>query len=209
VEVETDVMRFKDAYLPGHQAYGAILAGIGHLLGPAFHRIYIATGHTVDTLSIMEGSHPDLDPLWSTERLQFVHDGVEATRREKTSLVAESELALSTLRVCVENRGGAYNCGKCEKCLRTMINLRLAGALERCTTFDQPLDLRRVARIRPHGSRRFFLEDILQALEANQSDPQLEAAVRRALGTPGMVTKAIKAVERLRFRGARRKRFRT
>lgn len=209
LEIETDVMMFKDAYLPGHQAYGAILAGVGHLLGPSFSRIYIATGHTVDTLSIMEGSHPDLDPLWSTETLQFVHDGVEATRREKTGVVAESEVALTTLRVCVENRGGAYNCGRCEKCLRTMINLRLAGALDRCTTFDQPLDLNRVARIRPHGSRRFFLEDILEALEESRTDPELEAAVRQALSTPGLVTRAIKVFERLRFRGARRRRFRT
>src|SRR5690606_18532962 len=35
----------------------------------------------------------------------------------------------------------AYNCGKCEKCLRTMIMLELNGHLERCATLPTELNL--------------------------------------------------------------------
>jgi hypothetical protein len=207
VEIETNANQFNTRYVSGHQGYGAFLASVGHLLSPDFSKIYIATGHTLDTLDIMEGSHPDLDSLWSTEALHFVSDGVEATRRDKAALAGQSEVALQTLRVCVENREGAYNCGKCPKCLRTLINLRMAGVVDQCTSFDKPLDLQRVSRIRPHGNKRVFLEEILAELEKSQADPELEHAVREALAEPRFLGKMIQKIEKIRFRGARRHRF--
>ena len=75
------------------------------------------------------GSHPALDPLWSTETLEFVHDGCEATRIEKVALIAEPDVALKFLRVCGEDHNGAYNCGWCEKCIRTKINFISLGRL--------------------------------------------------------------------------------
>ena len=207
VEIETNANRLNARFVSGHQGYGAFLASVGHLLYPDFRKIYIATGHTLETLDVMEGSHPDLDSFWSTEALHFVSDGVEATRMDKAAAVAQSKVALQTLRVCVENRGGAYNCGKCPKCLRTLINLRMAGVVDQCTSFDRPLDLKRVARIRPHGNKRIFLEEILKQLQASQTDPELENAVRRALAEPKLVGKLIQIIEKTRFRGARRNRF--
>jgi len=207
VEIETNANQFIARYVSGHQGYGAFLASVGHLLYPHFSRIYIATGHTFDTLDIMEGSHPDLDHLWSTEALEFVSDGVEATRMDKAASIAQSEVALQTLRVCVENRDGAYNCGKCPKCLRTLINLRMAGAGDQCSSFNYPLDLRRVGRIRPHGNKRVFLEEILAKLEESHTDPELENAVRKALAEPKFLGKMIQIIEKIRFRGARRHRF--
>jgi len=208
VEIETDAASFIYAHGRMHQSFGAFMACVGHLLYPYFSRIYIATGHTFDTLDIMDGSHPDLDPLWSSEALEFIPDGMEAGRTAKAVLVGESDVAMETLRVCVENRGGAYNCGKCRKCLRTMMNLKLAGALERCTTFDHPLDLKRVARMRQYGSRRVFLDDILMVLEREKMDPEMEAAVRKAMAVPGLKGKAVKLIERMRFRGHKARRFR-
>jgi hypothetical protein len=207
VEIESNATSFRLANVPSHQDFGAFMTSVGHLLYPSFSRIYIASGHTYDIVSIMEGSHPALDPLWGTEALEFVHDGLEAGRLDKAALVATSEVAMRTLRVCVENRGGAYNCGVCPKCLRTMMNLRIVGALERCTTFERPLDLKRVARIRPHGNKRVFLEEILVELQKSRADPVLEAAVRKALKGRPVVDRAFNLVEKLRFKGARRKRF--
>jgi len=207
VEVDTNASTFATYYLPGHQVYGAILASVGYLLYPSFHKIYIAAAHTYDTLE-PNGSHPDLDPLWSSEGLEFFHDGIEATRLEKAARVGQSQIAMETLHVCLENRGGAYNCGKCQKCLRTMIDLRMTGTLERCKTFDMPLDLKRVARLRPQrSSRRVFLEEILEALESDYSDPELEQAVRKALADPDLVKRVLMKIEKLRFRGERRRRF--
>jgi hypothetical protein len=46
-----------------------------------------------------------------------------------------------------------------------MVLLRIAGALERCSTFQEPLDLRRVAQMEPYSKNgRAYLAICRQAL---------------------------------------------
>jgi hypothetical protein len=180
-EVKTNLRSFTERRI--HLLYnnGAALAGIGHALSEHFRKIYIAATHTYSDLIPM-GSHPILDPLWRSEALEFVHDGCEADRMEKVELISRNEIVLQTLRVCWKNTDGAYNCGKCEKCLRTMIELSAVGALERCATFTTPIDLRLVAR-RPihHMNTRRFVEGNLRSLESRPEFRRLSKALRQAL----------------------------
>jgi hypothetical protein len=104
--------------------HGALMASIALFLG--FAKTYIASSHTYAEL-IPWGSHPLLDPLWSTETSRIVHDGAETSRTEKIRGIAKNQEALDWLRVC-GNDTVDYNCGSCEKCLRTMMSLRLLGA---------------------------------------------------------------------------------
>jgi hypothetical protein len=75
--------------------------------------------------------------MYSTERLQVLHDGAETTRAKKVARILEwdRDLVLKHLRVCIENRGGAHNCGRCKKCVRTAVPLRLLGAWDDASTF--------------------------------------------------------------------------
>lgn len=182
IEVETNLRTFADQYVEWDYYHGAGLASVALLLSPRFRKVYIAATHSYASLYPL-GSHPLLDPLWSTEGTEIVHDGCEATRVGKVACIAAHEIALRMLRVCWENRGGAYNCGRCNKCLRTMAALRVVGALDRCRSFDRPLDLTAVARI-ALGTRggRDYIEQILRALhEGSIQDPPLERALRDCL----------------------------
>jgi uncharacterized SAM-binding protein YcdF (DUF218 family) len=144
LEVETDVRRLSDSIL-GWTAYnGAVLASVAHLLAPRFGTVYVPATLTLGRLRPL-GSHPDLDHLWGTEEVELVHDGMEAERLDKVRLLAGSEAARHSLRVCWTNDGGAYNCGHCEKCLRTMLAVAAVGALEDFTTFP-PLAARHAVR---------------------------------------------------------------
>ena len=96
-------------------------------------------------------SHPALDPLWSTEAVEVVHDGAETRRVDKVAALAASPLALRYLRVCWENRGGAYNCGRCGKCMRTMVDLDLAGALGHTVDATGTVSTRDTPRGRPES----------------------------------------------------------
>jgi hypothetical protein len=190
VEVETNVREYTDRYLDwGTHAHGAALASVAHLLAPRFRKIYIPSSHRYGDGSAW-GSHPLLDPLWSTESVEIVNDGWEATRTDKIKQIAGSRIALGKLRVCYENLNGAhdgvrdfYNCGMCEKCLRTMINLHLAGVLERCATFPGTLDLKAVAGIELDDATLSFAQDNLRAArEKGDSDPlvrALESAIQK------------------------------
>ncbi len=130
------------------------------------------------------GSHAFTDHFFSTSTTRVAHDGARYSRLEKTELVARSPAALAHLRVCWQSWSD-HNCGKCEKCLRTMIALDLCGALSHAATFaNAKLDLERVARIycpqATYGSNRPLYEDMLaHARLTGRTD--LASALSRAL----------------------------
>jgi hypothetical protein len=130
----------------GYYGHGAGLASVGLALGSLIHTAHIPSTAAIGELAPW-GSHPALDPLWSSEQVEFIHDGSEAMRREKIRAIAGSAVALQSLRVCWENRGGAYNCGRCEKCLRTMIELELCEALARTGQFPHIIPAADVRRL--------------------------------------------------------------
>ena len=120
------------------------------------------------------GSHPDLDPLWSTERTFLRVDGAEVTRTEKVTAIAASPIAPSRLKVCWRADIEA-NCGRCEKCVRTQCALAIAGALERAPVFLQPLTVRRHYRAAPPRARA----------PSEGIRPVLARAVRKLSGRSG------------------------
>ncbi len=182
IEIETNIRELLDACVDwGERGHGAALAAVGHLLSARIRRLYIPATHTYADL-IPWGSHPILDPLWSSGHLTVVHDGCEATRPQKIALLATQDIALRNLRVCWENPGSEVNCGRCEKCLRTMINLQINGALERCTTFERPLEIANVLRLRiDDAGTRAFVQENLDRLEQSDPEGDLTRALRRIL----------------------------
>ena len=145
VIVKTNMTEFTDPYTPYHHIFGSALSGIGHLLSGGLKTVYISAHLTYKNL-IEAGSHALVDPLWSSETLQVIHEGEDAPRLEKVRLLAQDEVAMQTLRVCWRNIGEVYNCGTCEKCLRTMVALQAVGALERCATFNTKIDIKQLRK---------------------------------------------------------------
>ena len=150
---------------------GSILAAVGLCLQERFSRVIIPSSYTHNTL-VPYGSHPLLDPLWSTETLDFVHDGCETSRFGKIRrITAEAPLAVGNLQVCDVNLPGEHNCCRCDKCLRTMIALRLCGALQEADTFHRALDLRRVRRIGDYRRWRADYDELLrEARSSGEAD---------------------------------------
>ncbi len=160
--------------------HGACLAATGLALRKAFGRIYISSTHSAEE-KMNWGSNVALDNNWSTEKLEFVHDGSEVTRLEKVILqVSKSPTALKHLRVCYKNIDGEYNCGKCDKCLRTMVNLYIAGALKDAKTFPTELDIARISRT-PTVTPTFFHNENLKALKERRLNPDLQAAIENSI----------------------------
>ena len=157
--------------------HGAGLSSIGLSLAAGFRRILIPSTHSFRHL-LPWGSHPLLDPLWSTERLEIVHDGCEVTRVEKTASIASDPFALQQLRVCLRNRAGPGNCGRCKKCIRTMVTLAALGALSQASTFPSRLPpnfdgLLPVAT----DNDRAFVEEIVSFLEDREPGSPLALAL--------------------------------
>jgi predicted nuclease with TOPRIM domain len=102
---------------------------------------------------------------------------------DKAAYISEYELPMEWLRVCFENPGSAYNCGRCGKCLVARVTLRTVGALERCKTLPSELDLEEVANmdLMNNESRRGVVRQLLKVLEHLGTEPELARALKEAL----------------------------
>ncbi len=183
VACSTNVRKVVPEELAGWQLYhGGVMAALALGGQGVWNRVFIPASETYDCL-VPLGTHPLVDPLWSTEAVSIIHDGAEATRIDKVrDWIAKSDVALQHLRVCWENRDGAYNCGACEKCIRTMLNLELAGVLDRCPSFAKPLSYDDVANLRlTHEVQHTLMAQNYETALAVDADPRLIEALRRCL----------------------------
>jgi hypothetical protein len=166
----------------GRLQHGAALAGVAHGLSGILGTVLVPSTHTYQHV-FPWGTHPLLDPLWSDEFISFITDGCEATRTAKIERqIIGSDVALRHLRVCHYNRELAYNCGSCEKCLRTKVALKLAGVLERCATFDDVLDLEQIRSIRIKlRVTESFVRETLAELRRKDTEHDLQQALEAVL----------------------------
>jgi hypothetical protein len=158
----------------GWQMYhGPALAAVALALAPNHGKIHVASSYSYADLYPW-GSHPLLDPYWSSDAVDIVHDTGEL-RIDKLRVVSQNPDALSRLRPCWKNLAN-YNCGLCEKCVRTMLGLRALG-IERCAAFPDTL--------RPDVVRRQKLDhgSVLHWRELLNADlpSDLHAAVKSAI----------------------------
>lgn len=164
----------------GLHYHGAAIAFVAHMIS-GLHTVAIA-GSYQKSMRHPWGTHPGLDPLWSSSGLRFLHDGSDASRPQKVARIAPNDIAMSTLRICYENPDGEYNCGKCDKCVRTTVNLAAVGALGRCTTLPSSLDYERISRSSlGRGGRIFARENLVEMVRTGNFDRKLASALGQAL----------------------------
>jgi len=121
--------------------HGAALAAVGILLSEELDCLVIPPSYPDGGL-IPWGSRPDLDPLWSIPgAIDIIHASTPQTRYARIIDIADEPLVHRHLRVCWEYLVPGANCGRCEKCVRTMIDLEYLGQRSSVTTFPQDRDL--------------------------------------------------------------------
>ena len=159
---------------------GPRLATIAHSLSGDFNIIFIASDFSYDQL-IPLYLHPDITPKWSSDQVKLLHDGCDANRLEKIKLIAKNETALKFLRVCWGTKDGVYNCGKCEKCTRTLLGLRAAGVKDHAISFASPLNINKVRNLNlTKKIARFYASENLKAFKEKGDDPEIVDALQYA-----------------------------
>ncbi len=199
--VKTNLREISDRVIEWDWQIGAALGSISLLLRSYFKTVYIAGSATAEA-HIPYGTHPELDPLWSSEKMTIIHDGAEHVRLERIKkYIARSPLALKYIRVCWKNVTNKYNCSECEKCQRTMIELKIAGALEKAQTFTKPLEAKKIKAIRlPENGWDLAYEDILIDLKSRDDLKDINDAVIEMLQlnkNPGVIKKVFKLIRKM------------
>ena len=116
--------------------FGAVLASIAHTFSSRLNMVFIGSSYDIPNLHPC-GSHPLLDPEYSSYDMRIRHRDYELSRIEKIKIVSKWDAAFQNFRVCLANVPDLLNCGKCEKCVRTMTELTALGLLNKTRAFAE------------------------------------------------------------------------
>ncbi len=157
--------------------FGTGVASTLMLLQGGYQVGLIPSSDCYNAMEIPYGSNPITDYLLSNQNFQIVHDGASFTRIEKTWEISNWSEVLQNLRVCWEGSHKDRNCGRCEKCIRTILGFRVLG-MDLPPCFEQDVTDEQILGIQ--GLRKYQiiiqLEPILEAAKgANISDPWMRA----------------------------------
>ncbi|MEJ2346946.1 MAG: hypothetical protein P8090_16400 [Gammaproteobacteria bacterium] len=151
----------------------ALVAALGNFKEAAGTGL-VGSSNPYNALVLPWGSNPVTDHLLSAGDFAVVHDGASHNRPEKISEIANWETGCNNLRVCWEGKEYDRNCGKCEKCLRTMLNFLACGrTVPSC--FSQEENWRQnILRVRfANSAIRSDWVQILQTARINQIKNQI------------------------------------
>jgi hypothetical protein len=162
-------------------SHGAHLVAVAHLFPRLLSSVSVSASQ--DAFEPKNwGSHPLLDNAYASSAIAVRHEGFDFRREERLAGVVRWREVLPFLMVCTQGplAGGERNCGRCEKCLRTMIALYLAGALGPPAPFPHDIDASWLASIRTRPTKRIFWKEFPEPLRARGRE-DLAAAVERLL----------------------------
>lgn len=118
-----------------NQFFGAVLAAAVHAFSPRINLAWLASSYDVPHQHPC-GSHPLLDPEYGSADLAIRHRDLGLSRMEKIKIVSGWDVAFQNFRVCLANVPDKLNCGRCEKCVRTMLELEALGLLDKTRAFE-------------------------------------------------------------------------
>lgn len=165
VELIPLATNFRQLPLDWENAFGTALASCLMLLQGGYTTGLIASSFPYQALSFPYGSNPITDWMLSTKAFQIVHDGAAFPRLEKMREIAHWPEALQTLRVCWQGTQKDRNCGRCEKCVRTILNFRILGVgLPEC--FEEDITDEQIRNIQVTAGPLTEMERVLAAAKA-------------------------------------------
>jgi hypothetical protein len=133
-----------------------------------------------DWVDIPWGSNPVSNPFLSSDSFVLRLEGMGATRTERVAFILENSDLARDLRVCWQHGRTGRNCGRCEKCVRTQINILAAGGTPQ--SFDRNAGFARIAWFPTKTIRdNYFLYEALRAARQRGVSGWWQLAVRIAI----------------------------
>lgn len=217
----TGATNLRELPVPWEKTFAAAVAASLSFFQPAYAFGLVPSCHDWTHAHFENGSNPVTDPLLSSSSYQIIHDGTRFGRIDKLRHLAEWPGALRDVRVCWQGHQLDRNCCTCEKCLRTMLMLRVAG-IASAPAFPDPLDVRAVERViirskggldefdyllseaRRLGLQESWMDPAERALRRNRRNWILRHGAKAVADSlpPSLRQIATRAAQRLRGRNA-------
>ncbi len=172
--------------LYGGWQHASLLAAIAHTASARIHRCIIAPDYSIEHIPHPHGSHPWLNSYFGADFLEIITGDMEQfSRLEKIRFLATQPGVLDALRVCWDAAAipsGHLNCGRCLKCVRTMLAFMACGQLARTTAFpfnDVTPQMMKATPIRTRAELELYFE-VLPFLDA-MGRQDLTTIIRRKI----------------------------
>ncbi|WP_163832473.1 hypothetical protein [Spartinivicinus ruber] len=154
--------------------HGITMASLGISL--PLSKVFIPSSFTYNTL-FPWGSHPIADPMWSTESVSIIHDGLQATRVEKTLTIIEQKKFHDDLQVCWKYVD--RNCGQCSKCIRTLLVFKLTN--KTTSAFPDVNIINQLKYLKPNNIvAENFVRELIE-LSHKTNNQQIEMKLKRIM----------------------------
>jgi hypothetical protein len=127
--MEPDLSFFAHWYLGG-----ALLSG-AHLLAARFSTVALGSSWPAEHL-VPWGTHPLLDVGYGSAAMSVRHEALGVSRIEKLARLRGQPRSLERLITCSDAPGaGSMNCGRCAKCVRTLLEMEASGTIAHAHSF--------------------------------------------------------------------------
>lgn len=168
------------------EGHGFVLAAVSRALAGWLDVVYIPGTHSEnDTKSW--GSTIYTDQQHSDDEISIIHDSDQKERIDKLLYISKNRLALESLRVCGDvPYDGTYNCSRCEKCVRTMLQLWSINKLDQAKSFHLPLTpevVRKTLLVR-EGLKDYFKQALNIARKNKPSEFEMLQAIEKSIARP-------------------------
>ena len=183
VPVTTNLRRLdSDLAFYAHEWLGGALVSGAHLLSGRFTTVALASSWPAEHL-VPWGTHPLLDVRYGTAALSVRHEALGLRRVEKLARLRDHPAALERLISCSDAPAhAAMNCGRCTKCVRTLVEMEVSGTLAHARSFpDLGVTAGTIRRLEfDHGTEYFWemLAAPLRALGRRDVAAEIERKVR-------------------------------
>jgi hypothetical protein len=161
-------------------SHGALLAACITVLSSHFGLGLVGTSPPHAMLEYpVYGSAPCVDVFYRSAGMEIRSDGADLIRDQKAAALSAYAEALEHISVCTTRGRSARNCGRCEKCIRTMVNF-IATGCEIPRAFPMGIDLSRVGkRFRTYMTLKFAAYTIWHGKEMGVRHPAMRRLRRK------------------------------
>lgn len=160
---------------------------------PWFEQVIIPAAHTYPKLRFPWASNPVTDPLFSSDRVAWWHDGAAFTKLAKVQALAMHPAVAGRVRVCWEGEHLDRNCGACFNCVATQVCFWLSGVAAPAA-FPRAATLADVARLPVRSEEHDFLVRQLHDAAVLQGRRELALALSQA-SRRGVYARAVKGLK--------------
>ncbi|MBX9951242.1 MAG: hypothetical protein K2Y39_18890 [Candidatus Obscuribacterales bacterium] len=187
-----------------NETHAAGIASCLTLFKRGFSEGMIPGTYCYNDLAPLWGSNPTSDHLMSSRNFSIFHDGAIWNRGSKLYHLREWQTAYERIRVCYSNIQKDQNCGRCGKCLITLLLINMLQLPNPCS-FPEPLSkeifeeveeldevhIEALETLLKMGSRIPYRDELSNLIEENRRRLKPKKSIQHELKQTGERIKAL------------------